>query len=54
VLDENTVEQTDKYHGRTVVASKIKVSTDGATALFDSEEHLSADAPPITSRLVLS
>jgi hypothetical protein len=53
VLDENTVEQTDKYHGRTVVASKIKVSTDGATALFDSEEHLSADAPPITSRLVL-
>jgi hypothetical protein len=29
------------------------VSTDGATALFDSEEHLSADAPPTTSRLVL-
>jgi hypothetical protein len=53
VLDDDIVEQIEKYHGRTVVASRIKVSTDGATALFDSEEHLSADADPLTTRLVL-
>jgi hypothetical protein len=50
VLGDDTVERIDKYHGETVVASRIKVSADGATALFDSEEHLSADAHLITAR----
>jgi len=50
VVDERTIEETDKKNGKTVVTSKTMVSTDGKTAAFEFSDSSATNADPVTGK----
>jgi len=48
VVDDRTIEETDKKDGKTVVTSKTTVSPDGKTAMFAFNDSSNTNADPVT------
>jgi hypothetical protein len=50
ILDDNTIEETDKKAGKTVAVSKLTVSADGKTLMFDFTDSSNTNAAPVTGK----
>ena len=50
VVDDRTIEETDKKNGKTVATSKEWVSADGNTLLWDFTDSSATNADPITGK----
>jgi len=50
VVDDRTVEESDKKNGKTVVTSKTWVSADGNTLMFEFTDSSATNADPITGK----
>lgn len=50
ILDDNTIEETDKKAGKTVTVSKSTVSADGKTITFDFTDSSNTNAAPVTGK----
>jgi hypothetical protein len=50
VVDDHTVEETDKKAGKTVTTSKSTVSADGKTATFEFSDSSDSNADPVTGK----
>ncbi|HLY59350.1 MAG TPA: hypothetical protein VKV95_01145 [Terriglobia bacterium] len=50
VVDDRTVEETDKKGGKTVTTSKITVSPDGKTDSFEFTDSSATNADPVTGK----
>lgn len=50
VVDDHTIEETDKKNGRTVITSKTVVSDDGKTAGFEFTDSSATNADPVTGK----
>lgn len=50
VVDDRTIEETDKKSGKTVVTSKTTVSADGKTANFEFSDSSATNAAPVTGK----
>jgi hypothetical protein len=50
VVDDRTIEETEKKNGKTVVTSKTMVSTDGKTAAFEFSDSSATNAEPVTGK----
>jgi len=48
VVDDRTIEETDKKDGKTVATSKTTVSPDGKTAMFAFSDSSNTNADPVT------
>ena len=48
VVDDRTVEETDKKNGKTVITSKTIVATDGTTAKFEFSDGSATNGDPVT------
>jgi hypothetical protein len=48
VVDDHTIQETDKKDGKTVVTSKTTVSPDGKTATFEFTDASATNADPVT------
>ena len=48
VVDDRTIEETDKKNGKTVVTSKTTVSPDGTKASFEFSDSSNTNAEPVT------
>lgn len=48
VVDDRTIEETDKKDGKTVTTSKMTVSADGKTATFEFNDSSATNADPVT------
>jgi hypothetical protein len=47
VVDANTVEETDKKAGKTVTTSKLTISSDGKTMMFDQSDSSDSSGAPV-------
>jgi hypothetical protein len=54
VMDDRTVEETDKKNGKTVATSKTVVSQDGKTADLEFSDSSNTNADPITGKATLT
>jgi hypothetical protein len=50
VVDDRTIEETDKKNGRTVTTSKTWVSADGNTLMFEFSDSSATNADPVTGK----
>jgi len=50
VVDDRTIEETDKKNGKTVTTSKTVVSQDGKTANFEFTDSSNTNADPVTGK----
>jgi hypothetical protein len=50
VVDDRTIEETDKKNGKTVATSKTTVSPDGNTANFEFTDSSNTNANPVTGK----
>jgi hypothetical protein len=50
VVDDLTIEETDKKDGKTVTTSKTTVSPDGKTATFEFSDSSATNADPVTGK----
>lgn len=50
VVDDRTVEETDKKDGKTVTTSKTTVSSDGSTLTFEFIDRSATNADPVTGK----
>jgi len=50
VIDDNTIEETDKKNGKTVATSKTAVSPDGKTATFEFKDSSATNADPVVGK----
>jgi hypothetical protein len=50
VVDDRTIEKTDKKNGKTVATSKTSVSTDGNTMMFEFTDSSATNAAPVTGK----
>ncbi len=50
VVDDRTIEETDKKNGKVVVTSKTWVSADGNTLMFDFTDSSATNADPVTGK----
>jgi uncharacterized Zn-binding protein involved in type VI secretion len=50
ILDDNTIEETDKKGGKTVTVSKSTVSVDGKTIAFEFTDSSNTNAAPVTGK----
>ncbi|HXM22626.1 MAG TPA: hypothetical protein VN948_15320 [Terriglobales bacterium] len=50
VVDDRTIEETDKKDGKTVITSKTMVSADGKTANFEFSDSSATNADPVTGK----
>jgi hypothetical protein len=50
VVDDHTIEETDKKDGKVVATSKITVSADGKTAVFEFSDSSNTNAAPVTGK----
>jgi hypothetical protein len=50
IIDDKTIEETDKKAGKTVAVSKATVSADGKTAMFEFTDSSNTNAAPVTGK----
>lgn len=50
VVDDRTIEETDKKDGKTVATSKTMVSPDGKTAMFEFSDSSNTNGAPVTGK----
>ena len=50
VVDDRTIEETDKKNGKVVVTSKTWVSADGNTLMFEFNDGSATNADPVTGK----
>ncbi|HEY2352805.1 MAG TPA: hypothetical protein VGH83_09845 [Candidatus Acidoferrum sp.] len=50
VVDDRTIEETDKKDGKVVTTSKMIVSADGKTAVFEFEDSSASNSQPVTGK----
>jgi hypothetical protein len=50
VVDNRTIEETDKKDGKTVTTSKMMVSPDGSTATFEFSDSSATNGDPVTGK----
>jgi hypothetical protein len=50
VVDDRTIEETDKKNGKTVATSKTWLSTDGNTMMFEFTDSSATNADPVTGK----
>ena len=50
VVDDRTIEETDKKDGKTVTTSKTTVSADGKTATFEFSDSSASSGQPVTGK----
>jgi len=50
VVDDRTIEETDKKNGKIVVTSKTWVSADGNTLMFEFTDSSATNADPVTGK----
>jgi hypothetical protein len=50
VVDDRTIEETDKKDGKTVITSRTMVSADGKTANFEFSDSSATNADPVTGK----
>ena len=50
VVDDRTIEETNKKNGKTVTTSKMTVSADGKTAAFEFDDSSATDSQPVTGK----
>jgi hypothetical protein len=50
VVDDRTIEETDKKNGKVVSTSKVVVSTDGKTSQFEFSDSSASSGDPITGK----
>ncbi len=50
VVDDRTIEETDKKNGKTVTTSKAWVSPDGNTLIFEFSDSSATNADPVTGK----
>lgn len=50
ILDDNTIEETEKKAGKTVAVSKSTVSADGKTLMFEFTDSSNTNAAPVTGK----
>ena len=50
VVDERTVEETDKKNGKVVATSKTWISPDGNTLMFEFSDSSNTNAAPVTGK----
>jgi hypothetical protein len=50
VVDDRTIEETDKKNGKTVATSKSTVSPDGNTITFEFSDSSATNAAPVTGK----
>jgi hypothetical protein len=50
VVDDRTIEETDKNDGKTVTTSKTVVAPDGKTATFEFSDSSNTNADPVTGK----
>lgn len=50
VVDDHTIEQTQKKNGKMVASSKTWVSADGKTAMFEFTDSSATNADPVTGK----
>jgi hypothetical protein len=50
ILDDRTIEETDKKNGKVVVTSKSWVSADGNTLMFEFTDSSATNADPVTGK----
>jgi hypothetical protein len=48
VVDDRTIEETDKKDGKTVITSKTMVAPDGKTAIFEFSDSSATNGAPVT------
>ena len=51
VVDDHTVELTEKRNGKTVGTNKLQASTDGKTLTFDFVDATATNADPVTGKV---
>ena len=51
ILDDNTIEETDKKAGKTVTVAKTTVSADGKTAVTEFTDSSNTNAAPVTGKV---
>ena len=54
VVNDRTVEETDKKDGKVVVKSTTKVAADGKTATFDFTDSSDSNSSPVTGKGVMT
>ena len=50
VVDDRTIEETDKKNGKLVATSKTRVSADGNTMMFEFTDSSATNADPVTGK----
>jgi hypothetical protein len=50
VIDDHGIEETDKKNGKTVTVTKVTVSPDGNTAMFDFTDSSNTNGDPVTGK----
>src|SRR5215469_16022183 len=50
VVDDRTIQETDKKNGKTVATSKTWVSADGNTLMFEFSDSSNTNADPVTGK----
>jgi hypothetical protein len=54
VLDDRSIEKTEKKNGKTVATSRFMVSPDGSTATFEFTDSSNTNADPVIGKGVMS
>jgi hypothetical protein len=50
VVDDRTIEETDKKNGKTVASSRASISADGNTIMFEFTDSSATNADPVTGK----
>lgn len=50
VVDDHTIEETDKKDGKVVATSKTRISADGNTMMFEFTDSSNTNADPVTGK----
>ena len=50
VVDDRTVEETDKKNGKVVITAKTRISPDGNTLMFEFSDSSNTNAAPVTGK----
>jgi len=50
IVDDHTIEETDKKNGKVVVVATTRISSDGDTASFDFTDSSATNADPVTGK----
>jgi hypothetical protein len=50
IVDDRTIEETDKKNGKTVTTTRTTVSQDGKTATFEFSDSSATNADPVTGK----